>query len=76
MNTTDAQTGHTIPSLLASARADLRTRRAQREARRQLVRELSTYTSAADRDDLNAILARYDDADVREIREILASTAA
>ncbi len=76
MNTTGSPTGHGIPSILASALAELRARRAQREARRQLVRELSTYTTPADRDDLTAILARYDDADVKDIREILARTAA
>ena len=59
------------PSLISSAIAELRARRAAREQHKQLVRELSSYTSAADLDDLNAILSRYDDDQVEPIRRIL-----
>ena len=59
------------PSLISSAIAELKARRAAREEHKQLVRELSSYTSAADLDDLNAILARYHDDQVEPIRRIL-----
>jgi hypothetical protein len=44
--------------------------------RRTLVRELGTYTSQSDLDDLHAILDRYSDRETAKIRRILARHAA
>ncbi len=44
--------------------------------RRSLERELATYTSQSDLDDLHAILDRYSDKDTAKIRHILARHAA
>jgi hypothetical protein len=46
-------------------------RRENRRRRRQLARELATYVSQADRDDLLAQLDRYPDGQTWEIRQIL-----
>jgi hypothetical protein len=46
---------------------------AARSANRELERELATYTSASDRNDLDAILARHDDGQTSGIRRILAA---
>jgi hypothetical protein len=43
--------------------------------RRALERELATYTSQSDLDDLHAILDRYSDAETAGIRRILARRA-
>jgi hypothetical protein len=58
--------------LVAHVRDDLRTRRAERAGRRRLEADLASYRTAAEQDDLLAMLDRYEDADVREIRTILA----
>jgi hypothetical protein len=50
---------------------ELRARRAARAARTLLIRELSSYTSAADRSDLEATLARHSDAETAEVRRLL-----
>jgi hypothetical protein len=55
----------------SAVRAEFRARRAARLARQQLFRELSTYTRPSEIDDLSAILDRYDDAEVADIRRIL-----
>ena len=50
-----------------------------REARathRVLARELASYTSQSDLDDLHAILDRHSDEETRDIRRILARRAA
>ena len=60
-----------LPGLLAGVRDELRARRAKRAAHKQLLAELSTYTRQSDIDDLSAMLDRYDDEDVAEIRSIL-----
>jgi hypothetical protein len=52
----------------ACRRATLRSERAHR---RTLKRELAGYTSPGDRDDLEAILARYSDEETAEIRRLL-----
>ncbi len=44
--------------------------------RRQLAAELSTYTSANELLELEAMMDRYDDGDTEEIRSILATQAA
>jgi hypothetical protein len=43
-----------------------------RKSRSQLARELASYSTPAQRCDLEAILARYPDSDTRELRGILA----
>jgi hypothetical protein len=46
---------------------------AARAANRELERELATYTSARDRDDLDAIIARHDEEQTVDIRRIVAA---
>jgi hypothetical protein len=50
----------------------LPARRAERLERQQLERELATYTSPAERRELEAMIDRYDPEDTREVRAILA----
>jgi hypothetical protein len=45
-------------------------------ARKSLERELATYTSQSDLNDLHAILDRYTDQETADIRRILARRAA
>jgi hypothetical protein len=47
-------------------------RRTARGARKSLERELASYTSPRDLNDLDAILARHSDEETAEIRRILA----
>lgn len=70
-NGTDTARGSRLAGLAAGIRDDLRARRAERAERRRLEAELATYRTEAERDDLMAMLDRYDDAEVREIRRIL-----
>ena len=56
-----------------AALADLRHERA---ARRELEHELASFTSEADRLELETIADRYSDEDSREIRQILFRLAA
>lgn len=62
-------------TILAAVRGDLiedlHERREARAADRRLRRELASYTSLSDIDDLSAALNRYDEADVAPLREIL-----
>jgi hypothetical protein len=60
-------------SLRSSKRED---RRAARGARKSLERELSSYTSPGDLNDLDAILARHTDEETEDIRRILAGRRA
>ena len=74
MTTNSTDTGTTTtsaPSFLTVLRDDLRTRRAARTARRKLDRELATYRTPAERDDLAAMLDRYDDEAAAPVREAL-----
>ena len=74
MNTTThvTDTPRTLAGqLLAEARDDLRRRRAARAARRTLERELATYITPAEVDDLLAAMRGHDDAENDEIRTIL-----
>ncbi len=64
---------HSGPALLTSVRDDLRERRAARAARRDLRRELATYTTPAEVDDLFAALREQESAAAEEIRGILAA---
>ena len=57
--------------LIAVIRDELRERRAARRERRALEAELATYTTAAELDDLSAVLERHTDAEAAEIRRIL-----
>ena len=60
-----------LSPLLAATRDDLRTRRASRASRRTLERELASYTSQAEQNELNAILDRADPEAAAEIRSIV-----
>ena len=55
-----------------TVRDQLRDRRQAHAARKSLERELADYTTPSDRNDLDAILVRYSDADTADIRRILA----
>jgi hypothetical protein len=60
-------------SLLTAVRDHIRESRDERAARASLQRELSSYRSTADLNDLHAILDRYSDQETAQIRRILAS---
>ena len=60
-------------SLRAARRED---RRAARAARNCLERDLASYTSPSDLNDLDAILDRYSDKETADIRRILAARRA
>ena len=57
--------------LVATVRDELRERRQARVARRKLERELATYTTTSDINDLLGSLAGQDDKEVNHIREIV-----
>ena len=61
-----------LASLWTSVRTQLRQGRGERAGRAQLERELASYNSPADLDDLHAILDRYSDRETAQIRRILA----
>jgi hypothetical protein len=60
-----------VTGLVTALVDDLKARRAARARRRELIRELATYTSAADQADLEATLARHSDEETMEIRALL-----
>jgi len=60
-------------TLLTAIRGRLRESRDARSARKALKRDLESYTSDADLNDLHAILDRYSDQETAEIRRLLAS---
>jgi hypothetical protein len=60
-------------SLLTAVRDQIRESRDERAARASLQRELASYHSTADLNDLHAILDRYSDQETVQIRRILAS---
>jgi hypothetical protein len=62
-----------LTSLWTTVRTQLRDSRDAHAARTALQRELASYNSPSDLDDLHAILDRYSDQDTRAIRRILAS---
>ena len=62
-----------LTTLWTSVRTQLRGSRDAHVARATLARELATYHSQADLDDLHAILDRYSDTETRDIRRILAA---
>jgi hypothetical protein len=69
-------TTHPRPTLLTAIRGQLRDSRDARSARKALKRDLASYTSDADLNDLHAILDRYSDQETAEIRRLLASRRA
>jgi hypothetical protein len=77
MNTTEHPTvNDRTPALAAmwsAARDELRARRQARADRKRLERDLSTYRTQAELDDLYALLDTNDDADSALVREILAT---
>ncbi len=60
-------------SLLTAVREQIRESREERAARAALARELASYNSTSDLNDLHAILDRYSDQETAQIRRILAS---
>jgi hypothetical protein len=60
-------------SLTASRRED---RRAARAARDSLERDLASYTSPGDLNELDAILDRYSDEETADIRRVIAARRA
>ena len=71
-----ATTGHSRTLLWTALRGQLQHTRDTRATRRALERELATFTSQSDLNDLHAILDRYSEHETAEIRRILARRAA
>lgn len=61
-----------LTSVWTTIRAQLRDSRAAHAERAKLERELASYNSPSDLDDLDAILARHSDQETAGIRRILA----
>ncbi len=61
-----------IHRLVSAVAVELRERRAIREAARRLERDLATYSTPAQIEDLLATFDRYADEDVAPLRAILA----
>ena len=64
-----------LTTLWTTVRTQVRESREAHAERTALARELATYNSQADLDDLHAILDRYSDQETRDIRRILAAQA-
>jgi hypothetical protein len=62
-----------LASLWTSVRTQLRESRDAHAARASLERDLASYNSPSDLDDLHAILDRYNDRETAQIRRILAA---
>ncbi|MBV9381126.1 MAG: hypothetical protein JOY82_09830 [Streptosporangiaceae bacterium] len=62
-----------VAPLWTALRNQLRGTRDAHSARRSLERDLASYTSPADLNDLGAILDRYSDEETADIRRILAA---
>ena len=62
----------TVSPRLAAIRGELREAREARAARKALERDLASYTTQADLNDLDAILERHSDEETADIRRILA----
>ena len=69
-------TTHTLGRRWTEIREEVRGTRAARAARKTLHRELASYTSASDLNDLDAILDRHSDDETADIRRFLASRRA
>jgi hypothetical protein len=66
-------TAHRLTSLWTTVRDQLRDSFETHSAHAQLERELASYRTDEDLNDLNAILDRYSDTETEDIRRILAS---
>jgi hypothetical protein len=64
---------HGLTSLWTTVRTQLRDRREAHAAQAALERELASYNTREDLNDLHAILDRYSDSETAGIRRILAS---
>ena len=64
-------TTYSLGSRAAGIRAELRGMRAARAARKALRRDLAVAVTPADFQELDAIIARYDDDDTADIRHML-----
>ncbi len=64
---------HPITSLWTTVRTQVRESRDAHATRVALQRDLASYTSQADLDDMHAILDRYTDTETKDIRRILAA---
>ena len=62
-----------LASLWTSVRTQLRESHDAHIARAVLERELASYSSQSDLDDLHAVLDRYNDRETAQIRRILAA---
>jgi len=62
-----------LASLWTSVRTQLRESHRAHVTRTALERELASYSSPSDLDDLHAILDRYNDRETAQIRRILAA---
>jgi hypothetical protein len=69
-------TTYSLGPLWSEIRAELRTSREARAARKALRRELESYTSPSDLNDLDAMLTRYTEDQTAEIRSILSERRA
>ncbi|HWG12702.1 MAG TPA: hypothetical protein VG268_05445 [Streptosporangiaceae bacterium] len=65
------ETSTTLGRRLTTIRSEVRGNRHARAARRTLQHELSSYTTASELNDLEAILDRYSDEETAEIRRLL-----
>ena len=66
-------TAHRLTSLWTTVRDQLRDSREVHGAHARLERELASYRTDEDLNDLHAILDRYSDTETADIRRILAS---
>lgn len=61
----------TLTTTWTAARTELRARRQRRAADLKLIRELATYTSPADRYELDAMISRSSEEDAERIDRIV-----
>ncbi len=71
MNITSTENANPIGTGLAELRAQVRARRAARQARLRLERDLASYATPAERLELQAILARHEAEDITDIQRIV-----
>jgi hypothetical protein len=64
-------TAHRLTSLWTTVRTQVRDTLETHAAQAALERELASYSTATDLNDLHAILDRYEDAETADIRRIL-----
>ena len=65
-----------MSSAIATVRATVAARRTRRRDRARLAAELASFTTVAERLELDAMLERHTAEQTREVREILARMAA